>query len=140
LARGLLCTGSRDDGSSNIGDRIISGTRRLQKVEAIVRHSALFRVRDLLGRVGVDGMTITQVFGVGHEKGTVEDYRGHPEGFPYVQRYRIEIVVEEGRVPALVQELIRATRTGKVGDGKIFVFPVSEAVRIRTNERGRDAL
>ena len=114
--------------------------QKLLKVEAIVRHSVIFRVRDLLERVGVDGMTVTEVFGVGHEKGTVEQFRGLPEGFPYVQRYRVEVVVEEGRVPALVQELLRATRTGKVGDGKIFVLPVGEAVRIRTNERGRDAL
>jgi nitrogen regulatory protein P-II 1 len=105
-----------------------------------VRHSALFRVRDLLSRVGVDGMTVTAVFGVGHEQATVDLYRGHPEGFPYVQRYRVEVIVEEGRVPALVEELVRATRTGRVGDGRIFVLPVDEAVRIRTNERGRDAL
>jgi nitrogen regulatory protein P-II 1 len=118
----------------------ISGARRLRKVEAIVRHSAIFRVRDLLARVGVDGMTITEVFGVGHEKATVELYRGNPEGYPYVQRYRVEIVVEESRVPSLVEELVRSTRTGRVGDGKIFVLPVDEAVRIRTNERGRDAL
>ena len=112
----------------------------LRMVEAIVRHSSIFRVRDLLARVGVDGMTVTEVLGMGHEKAQADQYRGLPEGFPYVQRYRVEIVVEEGRVPALVQELVRATRTGRVGDGRIFVLPVGEAVRIRTNERGRDAL
>jgi len=105
-----------------------------------VRYSAIYRVRDLLARVGVEGMTITEVRGVGHEKGPVEMFRGAPEGFPYVQRFKVEIVVEQGRVPALVQELVRTTRTGRVGDGKIFVLPVEDAVRIRTSERGRDAL
>ena len=112
----------------------------MRLVEAIVRENALRRVKDSLARVGVDGMTVTDVRGVGHEKGPVELFRGVPEGFPYVHRFRVEIVCEDGRVPALVDALVRALRTGKVGDGKIFVLAVDDTVRIRTGERGWDAL
>jgi nitrogen regulatory protein P-II 1 len=109
-------------------------------VEAIVNDSKMQEVHDLLARVGVDGMTVAEVQGYGHEKGQVEHYRNVPREVPYVRRLKVEIVVEDGRAPALVEELIRATRTGRVGDGKIFVLPVEDVIRIRTNERGRDAL
>jgi nitrogen regulatory protein P-II 1 len=97
----------------------------LRKVEAIVARASLDRIRDLLARVGVAGMTITEVL----------DTR-----LPTELRLRVEIVLEDGRAPALVEEIVRATRTGRVGDGQIFVLPVEDAVRIRTDERGWDAL
>jgi nitrogen regulatory protein P-II 1 len=112
----------------------------VKKVEAIVSNSKLEEVRVSLARVGIDGMTITEVRGYGHQKGHTELYRGTEHEVHLVPRVKLEIVVEDGRVPALVEELVRITRTGKVGDGRIFVLPVDDAVRIRTSERGRDAL
>ena len=112
----------------------------MKKVEAIVSNSKLEEVRALLGRVGIEGMTITDVRGYGLQKGHTELYRGAEHEVHLVPRVKVEIVVEDGRVPALLEELVRATRTGRIGDGKIFVTPVDDAVRIRTSERGRDAL
>ena len=106
----------------------------MKQVEAIVSSRKLDEVRASLARAGVDGMTVMNVVGFG---------RASPvsaEGDDPQLRIKIEIVVEDGRVPALLVELQRAIRTGRVGDGKIFVLPVDDAVRIRTNERGRDAL
>ncbi|HXZ85947.1 MAG TPA: P-II family nitrogen regulator [Myxococcota bacterium] len=112
----------------------------MKKVEAIINETRMEEIRDLLTRLGVEGMTVSEVRGYGHEKGHTERYRSLQHEYPYVRRLKVEIVVEDGRAPALVEELTRATRTGRIGDGKIFVLPVDEAVRIRTRERGRDAL
>ena len=112
----------------------------MKKVEAIVNNSSLEDIRASLGRVGVEGMTVTEVRGYGRQQGHTETYRGAEHEVHLVPRVKVEIVVEDGRVPALVEELMRATRTGRIGDGKIFVLPVEDAVRIRTRERGRDAL
>jgi nitrogen regulatory protein P-II 1 len=112
----------------------------VKKVEAIVSTSKLDEVRILLSRVGVEGMTVTEVRGYGHERGHTALYRGAEHEVVLLPKVKVEIVVEDGRVPALVEELVRATRTGRVGDGRIFVLPVEDAVRIRTSERGRDAL
>ena len=97
----------------------------MRKVEAIVGRASLDQIRNLLARVGVDGMTISDVL----------DTR-----LPLEHRLKVEIVLEDGRAPALVEEILRATRTGRVGDGQIFVLPVEDAVRIRTDERGWEAL
>jgi nitrogen regulatory protein P-II 1 len=112
----------------------------LKKVEAIVNNSKVDQLREVLSRVGVEGMTLTEVRGFGKQKGHTELYRGSEHETFLIPRVKVEIVVEDGRVPALVEELLRATRTGRIGDGKIFVTPVEDAVRIRTSERGRDAL
>jgi len=112
----------------------------LRKVEAIVTGTSLDRIRNLLGRIGVDGMTITEVRELGPELGHVEQYRAEELHIVFEPRIRVEIVLEDARAPALVEELLRATRTGRVSDGKIFVMPVEDAVRIRTDERGEEAL
>jgi nitrogen regulatory protein P-II 1 len=112
----------------------------VKKVEAILSGSKLDDVRVSLARVGVEGMTVTEVRGYGHERGHTELYRGMEHEVHLVARVKVEIVVEDGRVPALVEELLRATRTGRIGDGRIFVLPVEDAVRIRTTERGIEAL
>ena len=85
-------------------------------------------------------MTVTDVRGFEKDPGRMELYRSEEHEVLLIPRVKVEIVVEDGRVPALVEELLRATRTGRVGDGKIFVLPIDDAVRIRTSERGRDAL
>ena len=97
----------------------------MRKVEAIVARASLDRIRDLLARVGVAGMTVSEVL----------DTR-----LPAELRLKVEIVLEAGRAPALVEELVRATRTGRIGDGQIYVLPVEDAIRIRSDERGWDAL
>ena len=112
----------------------------MRKVEAIVAATSLDRVRNLLGRVGVDGMTITDVHELGPELGHTELYRADEVQIVFEPRVRVEIVVEDARAPALVEELLRVTRTGRVRDGRIFVTPVDDAVRIRTDERGEEAL
>ena len=112
----------------------------MKKIEAIVSTSKLDDVRNSLGRAGVDGMTVTEVRSFGQEKGHTELYRAEEHEVTLVPKVKIEIVVEDGRVPALLDELLRATRTGRIGDGRIFVLPVDDAIRIRTSERGRDAL
>jgi len=110
----------------------------VKQVEAIVSGSKLDDVRISLGRAGVGGMTVSDVRGSG--EGHSEVYRNAEHRVVLVPRVKVEIVVEDGRVPALLEELVRAVRSGRVGDGKIFVLPVEDVVRIRTNERGRDAL
>jgi nitrogen regulatory protein P-II 1 len=112
----------------------------VKQVEAIVNTSKLDDVRASLGRAGVDGMTVSDVRGFGRQKGHSEVYRSAEHKVLLVSKVKVEIVVEDGRVPALLEELVRAVRSGRVGDGKIFVTPVDDVVRIRTNERGRDAL
>ncbi len=112
----------------------------MKQVEAIVNTSKLDDVRASLGRAGVDGMTVSDVRGFGRQKGHSEVYRSAEHKVLLVSKVKVEIVVEDGRVPALLEELVRAVRSGRVGDGKIFVTPVDDVVRIRTNERGRDAL
>lgn len=112
----------------------------MRKVEVILNHAKLDYVRDLLDRVGIDGMTVHEVRGFGRQKGHTELYRGAEYAVRFLPRLKLEIIVEDGRAPALVEELLRVTWTGKIGDGKIFISPVEGAVRIRTDERGRDAL
>ena len=112
----------------------------MRRVEVITRSSKLEAVRDLLARVGVDGMTVTEVRGFGRQKGHSELYRGTEYAIEFQPKVRIEIIVEDPRAPALIEELVKATRSGKIGDGKIFVTPVDDAIRIRTGERGYDAL
>ena len=130
MARELLFTGREP----------IASADQVKKVEAILNEGKLEAVRTLLNRVGVSGMTVTEVRGYGNQKGKTEHYRGQEHERVLLTKVKIEIVVEDGRGPALVEELLRATRTGRVGDGKIFVLPVEEAVRIRTRERGKEAI
>jgi nitrogen regulatory protein P-II 1 len=112
----------------------------VRRVVVITRHSKLDAVRDLLGRVGVDGMTVTEVRGFGRQRGHSELYRAAEYSIVLQPKLRLEIVVEDGRAPALNEEIQKATWTGKIGDGKIFVTPVEDAIRIRTGERGYEAL
>ena len=112
----------------------------MKKVEAILSPAKLEEVRELLVRVGVEGMTVSEVRGFGREPEHTEVYRGAEHAVYGLQQVKVEIVLEDGRVPGLVEELLRATRSGRMGDGKIFILNVEDAVRIRTSERSRDAL
>lgn len=108
----------------------------MKKVDAIIKPLKLDEVRDALTAIGIEGMTVSEVRGHGRQKGHSELYRGAEYVVGYIPKIRIEIVVDDADVPEVVETLQGAARTGQIGDGKIFVYPVEDAVRIRTAERG----
>ena len=112
----------------------------MKKIEAIIKPSKLDDVKAALQDIGVSGLSVCEVRGFGRQKGHTEVYRGAEYKVEFVPKMRIEVVVPADAVPATVERIITAARTGKIGDGKIFVSDVEEAVRIRTGERGREAL
>jgi nitrogen regulatory protein P-II 1 len=112
----------------------------VKKIEAIVKPFKLDDVREALGGVGVQGMTITEVKGFGRQKGHAETYRGAEYVVDFLPKVKIEVVVDDDVVHAVVEAIENASRTGRIGDGKIFVYPVEEAIRIRTGERGSGAI
>ena len=112
----------------------------MKKVEAIIKPFKLDEVKDALGEAGIKGMTVTEVKGFGRTGGKREVYRGSAYVVDFVPKVKIEIVVPDGIVAAVVDAIERAGKTGRIGDGKIFVTNVEEAVRIRTGERGDDAV
>jgi nitrogen regulatory protein P-II 1 len=112
----------------------------MKKVEAIIKPFKLDEVKDALLTLGNFGITITEVKGFGRQKGHTEIYRGAEYVIDFVPKIKIEVVVDDAIVEKVIEAIITAARTGKVGDGKIFIFPVEDAVRIRTGERGTEAL
>ena len=112
----------------------------LKKIEAIVKPFKVEDVKEALAEVGVDGMTVSEVKGFGRQKGHTEIYRGSEYTVDFLPKVKFEIVLEEERVPRTVEAIICAAKTGKIGDGKVFVYKVDEVVRIRTEERGVDAI
>lgn len=112
----------------------------MKKVEAIIRPEKLEEVKDALGRYGIHGMTVTQVVGCGLQKGRVGVYRGHEYSINLLPKLKIEIVLMDHQVEDVAEIISVNARTGSVGDGKIFIFPVENAVRIRTGESGNEAL
>lgn len=112
----------------------------MKKIEAIIQPSRFEAVKEALHEMGVDGMTVTDVRGHGRQKGHTEVYRGREYTVDLLPKVKIEIVLPDSLVEAATQAIIRAAKTGKIGDGKIFVFWVEEAIRIRNEERGENAL
>jgi len=112
----------------------------MKKIEAIVRPHLLESVKDALQTLGVQGMTISEVKGFGRQKGHTEVYRGSEYKVEFVPKVKVEVVVDEEILEGAVNAIIKAARTGKFGDGKIFVFPVEESIRIRTGEHGESAV
>ena len=112
----------------------------MKMVTAIVKPFKLDEVRDALTGVGVSGLTVSEVKGFGRQKGQTEIYRGAEYLVSFLPKVKIEIVVDEARVEASVDAIQKAARTGRIGDGKIFVLNVEEAIRIRTGETGADAI
>ncbi len=113
---------------------------RVRKIEAIIRPSQLDRVKEVLGLIGVQGMTATEVRGFGRQKGHTELYRGAEYAIELQPKVKLEIAVEDDFADAVVRRLVQAAHTGHIGDGKIFVLPLEDVRRIRTGERCRDAL
>ena len=112
----------------------------MKKIEAIIKPFKLDEVRAALMEVGARGMTVTEVNGFGRQKGHKAVYRGAEYDVDFVPKLKLEIVVEDDRVPLIMETLCRAAKTGEIGDGKIFVVPVYEVVRIRTGETNTQAL
>ncbi len=112
----------------------------MKKVEAIIKPFKLDDVKDALNEGGVHGMTAVEVKGYGRQRGHTELYKGAEYVVDFLPKVKVEVVVDDDLVPRVVEAIERAARSGKIGDGKIFVLPVDEVVRIRTGERGSDAL
>ena len=112
----------------------------MKKIEAIIKPFKLDEVKDELNKIGVTGMTTSEVKGFGRQRGHNEIYRGAEYQVDFVPKVKIEIVVDEALVEQVVSAISNQANTGKIGDGKIFVLPVEQAIRIRTGEKGKDAI
>ncbi|MDR2239293.1 MAG: P-II family nitrogen regulator [Zoogloeaceae bacterium] len=112
----------------------------MKKIEAIIKPFKLDEVREALSEVGVTGLTVTEVKGFGRQKGHTELYRGAEYVVDFLPKIKIEVVVADGTVETAIEAIIKAARTGKIGDGKIFVTPVEQVVRIRTGETDESAI
>ncbi len=112
----------------------------MKKIEAIIKPFKLDDVKEALNEIGIQGMTISEVKGYGRQKGHKEIYRGAEYVVDFIPKIKIDIVVDAARAEQVVEKIQEAANTGKIGDGKIFVFPVEQAIRVRTGEKGQDAL
>ena len=112
----------------------------MKKIEAIIKPFKLTEVKDALNELGIQGMTVSEVKGFGRQKGHTEIYRGSEYTVDFLPKIKIETVVADSLKDAAVQAIVKAAKTGKIGDGKVFISSVEEAVRIRTDERGDTAV
>jgi nitrogen regulatory protein PII len=112
----------------------------MKKIEAIVKPFKLEEVKDALHEVGIEGMTVSEVKGFGRQKGHTEIYRGSEYTVDFLPKIKVEVVVADSKAAEVTAAIIKAAKTGKIGDGKIFVSPVEEAIRIRTEEKGESAV
>jgi nitrogen regulatory protein P-II 1 len=112
----------------------------MKKIDAIIKPFKLEEVKDALSEIGIEGMTVSEVKGFGRQKGHTEIYRGSEYTVDFLPKIKLEIVVADGQVDAAISAIIKAAKTGKIGDGKVFVSPVETAIRIRTEEKGDSAV
>ncbi len=112
----------------------------MKKIEAIIRPFRIDDVREALAEIGVKGMTLTEVKGYGRQKGHTELSRGSEYQIDFLPKLKLEVVVPDEQVDKVVDTIVKAAKTGQVGDGKIFIYPVEDAVRVRTGESGEEAL
>ncbi|MEX0612149.1 MAG: P-II family nitrogen regulator [Pirellulales bacterium] len=112
----------------------------MKKIEAVIRHFKLEDVKNALTEKGINGMTITEVRGFGRQKGHTEMYRGTEYRVDFVPKVKVEVVVDDGKLQMALDIVVKAARTGQIGDGKIFVSDLADVVRIRTGETGAEAL
>ena len=125
---------------SNITKVVMLGVRNLKKVEAIIRPFKLDEVKIALVNAGIVGMTVSEVRGFGRQTGMTERYRGSEYTVEFLQKLKVEIVVENDQVDMVVDKIIAASRTGEIGDGKIFISPIEQIIRIRTGEKNQEAI
>ena len=112
----------------------------MKKIEAIIKPFKLEEVKDALAEVGIEGMTVTEVKGFGRQKGHTEIYRGSEYTVDFLPKIKVEIVVADTAAAAVLGAIVKAAKTGKIGDGKVFVSSIEEAIRIRTDEKGDQAV
>jgi nitrogen regulatory protein P-II 1 len=112
----------------------------MKKIEAVIKPFKLEEVKDALAEVGIEGMTVTEVKGFGRQKGHTEIYRGSEYTVDFLPKIKLEIVVADENCEAATNAIGTAAKTGKIGDGKVFISPIESAIRIRTDEKGDDAL
>ena len=112
----------------------------MKKVEAIIKPFKLDEVKDALVEIGIGGMTVTEVRGFGQQKGHTEIYRGTEYVIDFLPKVKIEVIVRDEDVEKVVETIMKTAHTGRVGDGKIFIIPVEDVIRIRTGERGEQAI
>lgn len=112
----------------------------MKKIEAIIKPYKLEEVKDALQDIGVQGMTVSEVKGFGRQKGHTELYRGSEYTVDFLPKLKLEIVVDDDDLAQAISTIIKVAKTGKIGDGKIFVYNVEQAIRIRTSETGKDAI
>ena len=112
----------------------------MKKIEAVIKPFKLEEVKDALGELGIEGMTVSEVKGFGRQKGHTEIYRGSEYTVDFLPKIKVEMVLADKQVEAAIKAIVGAAKTGKIGDGKIFVSSVDEAIRIRTEEKGEAAV
>jgi len=112
----------------------------MKKIEAIIKPFKLEEVKEALADLGIEGMTVTEVKGFGRQKGHTEIYRGSEYTVDFLPKIKIEVVLADGVVEDATVAIVKAAKTGKIGDGKVFVYPIDEAIRIRTDETGEKAI
>jgi nitrogen regulatory protein P-II 1 len=112
----------------------------MKKIEAIIRHERLQEVQDALDQLGVSGLTVSEVVGCGRQKGYTEQYRGVRANISLLPKIKVESVVPSDIVESAVEAIAGAARTGEIGDGRVFVYPVEQSVRIRTGESGEESV
>src|SRR5262245_8092715 len=123
-----------------IGEGAALGGGCMKKIEAIIKPFKLDEVRDRLSEIGIQGMTVTEVKGFGRQKGHTELYRGAEYVVDFLPKIKIEIVAPDQMADTIVETIVSSAKTGRIGDGKIFVLPIEDAIRIRTGERGEEAI
>src|SRR5262249_45441557 len=114
--------------------------KQMKKIEAIIKPFKLEEVKDALGEIGIEGMTVTEVKGFGRQKGHTEIYRGSEYTVDFLPKIKIELVISDEKLDDAVDAIVKTAKTGKIGDGKVFVSSIEEAVRIRTEEKGAAAV
>jgi len=112
----------------------------MKKIEAVIKPFKLDEVKDALAEIGVEGMTVTEVKGFGRQKGHTEIYRGSEYTVDFLPKIKVDVVLDDDNVEAATKAIVGAAKTGKIGDGKVFISPIEEVVRIRTDEKGSEAL
>jgi nitrogen regulatory protein P-II 1 len=117
-----------------------TGGNNVKKIEAVIKPFKLDEVREALSEVGITGLTVTEVKGFGRQKGHTELYRGAEYVVDFLPKIKVEVIVPEGIVDQAIEAIIKSARTGKIGDGKIFVSTVEQVIRIRTGETGEEAV
>jgi nitrogen regulatory protein P-II 1 len=143
MARGLLFGPAVSNQPARPGaatHHLNPNQKSMKKIESIIKPFKLEDVKEALHEIGIEGMTVTEVKGFGRQKGHTEIYRGSEYTVDFLPKIKIEVVTSDDRVATAVDAIVKAARTGKIGDGKVFISPVESAVRIRTQERDEAAV